>query len=270
MAAGLPEVIDDLEDVESKVQQFYDKQDDGSFKLTTIDGLRNAKNREKEEKKRYKELASNYEKKFSGFSDEEMEELINIRETKKAEEIRNLEDKRQWEALKRRMEENHTRQIKDIEEEKKRNWDLLEGYVRDDHLKSALSERGVSDTGRQLLPKILKDRIGIRLEDGNRPSLEFFDEYGQPQVVNGKNEDYTLDDFMEEVSSQYDDLFLGPNKSGTGAAISARHAAKMKNLPSAMSPAEKARYVSEYGPESFKQLVKIELEKKRQSQQDAV
>lgn len=263
-SAGLPEQIDSLEDVDERVHQFYDKTDNG-YRLTKIDNLLSAKNREKEEKRRYKEMVKDYEDKLGHLSEGDIEELISLKESKKKEEQRKLEEKRQWEALKRQMEENHERQLSELRQEANKNWVLLEEYVRNDHLRRELENRNVTETGKDVIPQLVKDRVRLVLDDDGRPNLRFLDQHGSEIMVNGKNDDYTLDDFMEEISGRYDDLFLGANKSGTGAYISAKHSAKANKLPSNMSHKEKADFVSTHGEEAFKRLLMLDLAKKREA-----
>jgi hypothetical protein len=198
--------------------------------------------------------------------EQELEELIQYREDRKNVQQRELEEKRQWEALKQQMEDNHRKQIETKAVEAKRNWDLLEQYVRNDHLRSALEERGATETGKRILPELLARRVQLSLTEEGQPTLVFFDQNGKQIHVNGKNEDYTINDFMEEVYHNYDDLFVGANKSGTGATITARHAARQNMLPSKMSDREKAAFISQYGEESYRNLLQLEIQKRRESQ----
>lgn len=263
---GLPEVVTSLEDVEDRVRQFYDRDESGAYRLTSIDGLRNAKVREKEEKKRWKEQALKYEERFGGIDEAELEELIRLREDKKHQQVRDLEEKRQWEALKQQMEENHRKHLDGVKSEAERNWALLEEYVRNDHLRAALEERGATDTGKRILPELLSRRVKLTLTEDGQPTLTFFDSSGKQIHVNGKNEDYSINDFMEEVYQNYDDLFVGANKSGTGAAINARHAARQNIMPSKMSDKQKADFIAQYGEESYRNLLLMEIQKRRESQ----
>lgn len=260
----LPETLPSIDGVDRKIAQFYEQQDDGSYRLTSIEALLNAKRREKEEKRKFKQIAEEYQSKLGGLSDAEVEELISLKEAKKQEEVRKLEEKRQWEALKRQMEENHQKQIQESKSEAQRNWSLLEKYVREDHLRRALEERNATETGKQILPQLLKDRVKIATDDNGSLALRFFDEYGAPIMVNSKNEDYSLDDFMDEVYNRYDDLFLGANRSGTGATISAKHAAKTNKMPSTMSAKEKADFIGQFGEEAYTRLLQLDMQKRRQ------
>lgn len=263
---SLPEVVNDISEVDERLRQFYDRDEAGAYRLTTIDGLKNAKFREKEEKKRWKEAAMRYEEKFGGLDEKDLEELIRYREERKSQHVRELEEKRQWEALKKQMEDNHKMQIDGVRSEAQRNWALLEEYVRNDHLRSALDERGATETGKRILPELLSRRVKLTLSEEGSPTLTFFDQTGKQIHVNGKNEDYTINDFMEEVYHNYDDLFVGANKSGTGAAITAKHAARQNILPSKMTDKQKADFISQYGEDSYRNLLLLEVQKRRESQ----
>lgn len=261
-STGLPEIVNSLEDIDERLHQFYDRDETGAFRLTDIRSLKNAKDREKEEKKRWKQTAVEYEQRLGGIGKDELEELISIRERQKQEEVRQLEERRQWEALKQQMEDNHKRQIEGVKSESQRNWGLLEQYYRNTHLRHALEERGATDTGKKILPELLANRVRLTLDEEGHPKLNFYDSNGKQIHVNAKNEDFTINDFMEEIYHNYDDLFVGANKSGTGATITAKHAARQNILPSKMTDRQKADFINQYGEESYRQLLMVEIQKK--------
>jgi hypothetical protein len=262
----LPDFVNSLDDVSPKLHQFYDKNEDGGYSLTSISALKNAKNREKDERQRWKTKAQELETKFSAISNEELDELLTLKQRKEQEEIERLEEKRQYEVLKRQMQENHEKTLKHEREEKKRYFEMLENTIKDNVLTTALDRRQATETAKRLLPKLMRQNARLKIEDDGGARLSFFDEEsGEELQVNKTNDPFTVDDFIDLYAERYDELFIGANRSGTGAAIAARNSIRRDELPSKMSPSRKAAYIKEYGSDAYKELLIHEQNLRAQS-----
>lgn len=102
----------------------------------------------------------------------ELEELKTYKAQKADDEKKKLEGKSQWELLEKRLRDDHAKEVKRLTDDLSSVRDRYFSTLRDNALKSALSDVRALDEDRSLLEDAFRHRITIKEVDGGNGQKE--------------------------------------------------------------------------------------------------
>lgn len=192
-------------------QNQEDNKEQAHIDIAEYNDLKAKSEKQSEIIKKYRGYEANY-KQFSdlGLSADEVKEMV--AERNKAKEKEQLE-RGEFEKVKQQIIESNNIKYSDLQKQYDDLYNNFSAVKVGDNLKSELVKAGATNTGVELLSKLLQPRAKLDNIDG-KYVVKVFDSEGQP-MANDKG-DATLADLVESVKSQYGELFNSNVKAGSG------------------------------------------------------
>jgi hypothetical protein len=219
--------VDSLDSIDEQFRPLYKKGDDGKFRLDTKlpdpdpnqipeaikSELARARDEAAQGRNFKKQLADLKSSLGEGFDPEEYKAL----KAKAAdEESKRLAAEGDWKSLKDQMEKRHSTELSKAEEraEKyRRQRDKV--MMRDAALNEIVKAKGAP---RLLLPPVMERLRIVEGEGDADPEVQVVDERGNPMVMNGKGEAYTIAKLIEDFkgNDEFARAFDAAGQSGGG------------------------------------------------------
>lgn len=260
MPIGLPPTLATLDDVEEPVKQFYEAGEDGVFKLTSIEALKNTSKNAKTERNAAIEKNKAYEAEVAkwkslGATPEEIQDVMS-----KKSQFDEFDQTKGVEIAKIREDITRTYEgkLKAESTEKITYREAAEDTAREVQLERAYAAAGVNDVGKKFLGGDLAKHIKFEWQ-GNKPTMKLVGDDGKEMLNKETYDPLTLAELVGSYKTDAPFMFDSTFKKGGGSGAS--EGSKGEEAPANKKPvdwtfSEIKNYNLKHGdPEAFNKLV---------------
>lgn len=256
-----------LDDVDPALRSLY-VENGGEYHVLPIDrvvkDLKDFRSKDAESSSHLSKLRSDLEIYQALGSPDELKRAKDIKQQYEESGNKPIDVEKLTDGIRRQIEDNYKTEMLHLRDENKRLLSEQSDYQRNRVVDSVLELAELTETGREVLPTLIKDRVRLVKNDEGKTIRQFLDRDGDV-LLNSLSETMQEKDFVAHIRQEWPGLFeTRPSGAGVRKMQGGSQTLAQK-LPSQMAPQEKAEYIDRYGVSAFQEALRRETTQRMSS-----